>query len=301
MKKYLKAKRLIRVLIIIVVVSTVLLTAYFFVKSKHSDEEYLKISSSKGEKITNDEVIDEPDQTEEEIEEEESDFPDEDIDTNTDEQSEESTTSPVAEPTSPPAQPQTQPSEQPAPAPTNWWSYPSVIEEIPVDQVSLNVVMNKSRKLSASYAPTDLVILQSMPGIRVNKTLYVRSIIVEPLRQLGAAAIAEGIDLSVISAYRSYATQQGTYQYWVNYNGGNVNAADQVSARPGHSEHQLGTTVDFSTSEIGDAIGSQFNSTKANSWLLNNAPRFGFKLSYPAGQETVTGFAHEGWHWRYNP
>ncbi len=297
MNKYLKDKRPLRVLIIIVVVSTVLLTAYFFVKSMNSDEEYLNISTSKSEKITDDEVNDEPDQPEEEIEEEESDSPEEDIDTNTDEQPEEGTPSSVVEPSTSP----TQPSEQPTPPPTNWWSYPSVIEEIPVDQVSLNVVMNKSRKLSASYAPTDLVILQSMPGIRVNKTLYVRSIIVEPLRQLGAAATAEGIDLSVISAYRSYATQQGTYQYWVNYNGGNVNAADQVSARPGHSEHQLGTTVDFSTSEIGDAIGSQFNSAKANSWLLNNAPRFGFKLSYPAGQETVTGFAHEGWHWRYNP
>lgn len=276
------------------------LTGYFFFRNKNT-EGNVKISTSEKEEIKGEDLIMETDQAEEDIQAELDDSTDENSATKTDEQPEVQTPPSVVEPTAPPQQPQTQPAQPPAPAPTNWWSYPSVIEEIPVGQVTLNVVMNKSRKLSSSYVPTDLVLLQSMPGIRVNKTLYVRSVIVEPLRQLGAAAQAEGIDLSVISAYRSYATQQGTYQYWVNYNGGNVNSADQVSARPGHSEHQLGTTVDFSTSEIGDAIGSQFNSTKANSWLLNNAPKFGFKLSYPAGQETVTGFAHEGWHWRYNP
>lgn len=191
------------------------------------------------------------------------------------------------------------PTAESKPEPTkNWWSYPSVITEIPISEIDLNVVMNKSRKLPASYAPDDLVLLQSLPGIRVNKTLYVRSIMIEPLTALGQAAQEEGVDLSIISAYRSYQTQISTYQNWVNYNKGNVDAADQISARPGHSEHQLGTTVDFSTNEISDQIGSQFDRTVAATWLRENAPRFGFRMSYPAGQESVTGFAHESWHFR---
>src|SRR5690606_1306605 len=102
----------------------------------------------------------------------------------------------------------------------------------------------------------------------------------------------------VLSAYRSYGTQASTYQYWVNYNGSQV-AADQISARPGHSQHQLGTTVDFTTSEIGDRLGSEFDNTKASQWLLSNAYKYGFVISDPEGEVGVTGYGHESWHWRY--
>jgi D-alanyl-D-alanine carboxypeptidase len=52
-----------------------------------------------------------------------------------------------------------------------------------------------------------------------------------------------------------------TYQYWVNYNGGDTDEADKISARAGHSQHQLGTAIDFSTSSIGDVVGSAFTGT----------------------------------------
>jgi zinc D-Ala-D-Ala carboxypeptidase len=80
---------------------------------------------------------------------------------------------------------------------------------------------------------------------------------------------------------------------------GNVDFVDKISARAGHSEHQLGTAVDISSSEVGDALGSKFNASKTSKWLLENAPKYGFRLSYPEGQELETGFNHEGWHFRW--
>mgnify|MGYP001736045423 CR=1 FL=1 len=61
------------------------------------------------------------------------------------------------------------------------------------------------------------------------------------------AAATDGVTLLVSSAYRSYAVQQQTYQYWVSVNGQQV--ADQLSARPGYSEHQTGLAIDFASPE----------------------------------------------------
>ncbi len=63
----------------------------------------------------------------------------------------------------------------------------------------------------------------------------------------------------------------------------------------GYSEHQLGTTVDFTTSDIGTSF-SGFEQTQAYQWLLDNAYKYGFTLSYPQGN---TYYQFEPWHWRF--
>ena len=125
------------------------------------------------------------------------------------------------------------------------------------------------------------------------------AVVLEPLRNSNAKAAADGVDLSVISGYRSFEYQEKTYRHWIDTNGGDRDAANRVSARPGHSEHQLGSAVDFSTAEINYGIGGRFHRTEACAWLLENAPNFGFRLSYPEGKERETRYSHEGWHWRY--
>lgn len=192
---------------------------------------------------------------------------------------------------------------QPKPAPstsTNWWEYPDKIYKTKRNGDDLLVLVNKAYKLSSSYEPNDLVDAKTS-GIRTkgNGTYYVRQILISDLKKLNKAAKNENVDLSVISAYRSYSTQASTYQYWVNYNGGCVSCADQISARAGHSQHQLATAIDFSTNEIGDALGSSFNNTRASGWLQKNAYKYGFVLSYPKGYEKITGYSYESWHYRY--
>jgi len=103
----------------------------------------------------------------------------------------------------------------------------------------------------------------------------------------------ENIELFIYSAYRSFDEQEALKgQYTVTYGSGTAN---QFSADQGYSEHQLGTTVDLITTGIGGTLDG-FEATQAYVWLLNNAHKYGFVLSYPANNEF---FVFEPWHWRY--
>lgn len=105
-------------------------------------------------------------------------------------------------------------------------------------------------------------------------------------------ALEEGIKIWVVSAYRSFSTQavlKGAYT--VTYGSG----ANTFSADQGFSEHQLGTTVDFTTEGLGGGL-SGFGSTAAFAWLQENAHRYGFTLSYPDGNSY---YVYEPWHWRF--
>ena len=110
------------------------------------------------------------------------------------------------------------------------------------------------------------------------------------------AAVTDGVTMLVSSAYRSYAVQQQTYQYWVSVNGQQV--ADQLSARPGYSEHQTGLAIDFASPE-GCRLEECYRDTLAGQWLVKNAPRYGYILRFPDGRQSVTGYLFEPWHYRY--
>ena len=71
-----------------------------------------------------------------------------------------------------------------------------------------------------------------------------------------------------------------------------------MSAAPGHSQHQLGTAVDFTNSVAAYQVQPVFGQTSAAWWLQNHATRYGFVLSYPPGKDE-TGYRFEPWHYRY--
>ncbi len=103
----------------------------------------------------------------------------------------------------------------------------------------------------------------------------------------------DDITLKIVSGFRSFTEQSSLKSgYKVVYGSGTAN---QFSADQGYSEHQLGTTVDISTpSET--AVFTNFESTPAYQWLVDNAYRYGFVLSYPKGN---TYYQFEPWHWRF--
>lgn len=116
--------------------------------------------------------------------------------------------------------------------------------------------------------------------------------VVEFLDDLLEEAEEDGVDLRVVSGFRSFARQATLKsQYVVTYGSG----ANQFSADQGYSEHQLGTTFDFSTEALGDNFSS-FGSTEGFEWMEDNAHKFGFVLSYPEGNEY---YQYEPWHWRF--
>jgi D-alanyl-D-alanine carboxypeptidase len=149
--------------------------------------------------------------------------------------------------------------------------------------------------LPGGYAPTDLVDT-SQAGL--NGSYFIRTIAVSDLKAMVAAALADGAHLAVQSAYRSYTGQVLTFNGWVSQVG--YGEALKTSARPGHSEHQLGTAIDFRA--VGG--GSPWNypdwaKTTEGAWLAANAWTFGWVMSYPSGSSAVTCYRYEPWHYRY--
>jgi D-alanyl-D-alanine carboxypeptidase len=110
------------------------------------------------------------------------------------------------------------------------------------------------------------------------------------LEMVGAAK-RSGITLVFSSGYRSFEYQKYVYAREVKTYGQEV--ADRESARPGASQHQLGTAIDFGS------ITDAFAQSRAGKWLAAHAEEYGFSLSYPLGYEGVTGYRYESWHYRF--
>jgi D-alanyl-D-alanine carboxypeptidase len=149
--------------------------------------------------------------------------------------------------------------------------------------------------VGSAYAPADLV---SVSNAGIAGAGYVRRLALSDLRAMDRAARAVGIRLRVVSAYRSHASQRAVFASWVQKSG--YVQAVQYSARAGHSEHQLGTTIDFSFVGGGDPWNyADFGRTRAGVWLKGNAWRYGWILSYPAGASRQVCYGYEPWHYRY--
>lgn len=155
------------------------------------------------------------------------------------------------------------------------------------------ILVDKENALPADYEPQDLIELTGRDvSYRVNRSgMFLRVAAADALEEMAAASRAEGLTLTASSAYRSYEYQAQVYERNVRQMG--QEAADRESARPGHSQHQLGLVVDFGS------ITDAFADTVEGKWLAANASRFGWSLSYPAGYEHITGYKWESWHYRY--
>jgi len=167
-------------------------------------------------------------------------------------------------------------------------------ELIAVDGSSLTAVVGKQITLG-NYVPADLVELPSYLVAPGRKPKQVRQEVAAALEGMAKAALADGVTLYVDSAYRSYDTQNNLFYRYAGNEG--IFKAERYSARPGQSEHQLGTAVDFGGTSV-DYKTTFFN-TAQGTWLFNNAHKFGFALSYPRNSEEITGYIYEPWHYRY--
>ena len=117
------------------------------------------------------------------------------------------------------------------------------------------------------------------------------------LIEMISAAKADNANIIILSAYRSYWSQQATFSSWVISAG--LAAAETFSARPGHSQHQLGTTFDYTSESIKLGLTKDLTQTIEGKWMAQNAHKYGFVISYPKGAEAITGYIYEPWHYRY--
>ncbi len=161
-------------------------------------------------------------------------------------------------------------------------------------------VVNRNSGLASDFEPPDL----ETPALAFRNAyivpIRVRKVVLQPLYDLLAAANEAGLHVIAASAYRSYQEQAVAYETWKRRY---PDRAETFSAAPGHSEHQLGTVVDFSTSfmqaDYGEVFHTDFFKLAEGRWLYDYSPQYGFTLSYPAWAEQVTGYQWEPWHFRY--
>lgn len=147
--------------------------------------------------------------------------------------------------------------------------------------------------LNEHYAPTKLTNIDSEYLYKPEEAKQIHASVWPFLEDLLAKAKRDEIDLKIISAYRSFGEQTSLKAgYKFVYGAGTAN---QFSAEQGYSEHQLGTTVDFTTSTIG-ATFNGFSKTPIYQWLLEHASQYGFTLSYPENNDY---YEFEPWHWRF--
>lgn len=168
---------------------------------------------------------------------------------------------------------------------------------VPQDD-SVGVLVNKDRALPVEYIPQDLVVpnipfsfSEDLPKKKMRKEAA------HAVERLFAQAERDGLQLTGVSAYRSYQRQQEIFDRNSKIKG--EAEANKVSARPGESEHQTGLAIDVSAPSVNYQLVEAFGETKEGKWLRENAHKYGFIIRYPEGKEKTTGYQYEPWHLRY--
>jgi LAS superfamily LD-carboxypeptidase LdcB len=160
-------------------------------------------------------------------------------------------------------------------------------------------VLDPMYRLSSSYKPTNLVRITWRGVISPKGGYWLKREAADAASAMFAAAAVEKIQLKILSAYRSYSAQVQVFAKWVAKSG--LQQARKYSAVPGHSEHQLGTTVDIGSLTGVAWSNPKFATSPTALWLEAHAYKFGFVRSYPAGAANIalSCYGAEAWHWRY--
>jgi LAS superfamily LD-carboxypeptidase LdcB len=146
--------------------------------------------------------------------------------------------------------------------------------------------------LNEHYVPESLKQIENEWKYTEAKDMKLHSKVIPYFNDMLAAAKTDGVDLWVVSAYRSFGDQATLKGNYLTTYGSGANA---FSADQGFSEHQLGTTLDFTTKGLGGGLDG-FGDTAAFSWLKDNAHKYGFVMSYPPNNAY---YEYEPWHWRF--
>ncbi len=145
--------------------------------------------------------------------------------------------------------------------------------------------------------------------------IYMRKEAYEAFKEMHAAAQADGINLTIVSATRTFGAQKGIWERkWsgVTKVGGKnlaTSTPDPVarakailtySSMPGTSRHHWGTDIDLNN--LNNEWFESGTGQKIYNWLTLNAGDYGFCQTYTViGEERPHGYLEERWHWSYTP
>jgi len=170
--------------------------------------------------------------------------------------------------------------------------YPPGTGDLPIghERVSRDV------PLPLEYRPSDLVQVDGRWNFHgADYPKYLRREAARAVEGMLSRAEREGISIRIFSAFRSSERQRYLYLRQIEKSG-----LDQKTvAKPGHSEHQLGTAVDLCGLDPKSVASATFDRTREGKWLGSNARAHGFLMSYTVENSAVSGYLPEPWHYRY--
>ncbi len=167
-----------------------------------------------------------------------------------------------------------------------------VLEKLSKTDSELLKKYSKVYFLNENYNPPQLVNVDPKYLLQKDKQTQIHAEVWPHLQKMLDDSLVSGVNIEILSAFRSFNTQASLKSaYKVTYGSG----ANKFSADQGYSEHQLGTTLDFTTPKIGTVL-SGFDKTAEYKWLQENAHKYGYVLSYP---KENTYYIFEPWHWRF--
>ncbi len=168
------------------------------------------------------------------------------------------------------------------------------VELIPLSNLKFEVKRNHDARilghLPYEETPKEKLVLIE-PNIEVHMDMR------DSLLKMREEAKKDGIYLVFLSGYRSINLQNDIFYSLKSIRNQEAAERARVSAPPGYSEHSTGFAID-----IGDAtqretdFETDFENTNAFRWLMKNAAKFHFKLSFDRDNKYID---YEPWHWRY--
>ena len=169
----------------------------------------------------------------------------------------------------------------------DWYEY---IQEVKDPYCYLSLV-NKNFSLPKDFTPSDLV--------QVNGGGTLREKASESYINMRDDAKKENLTLVLRSSFRNYYSQVQSFNDIAVARG--YTAALRQVAKAGHSEHQLGLSIDVFHKRYEGGLSShmRFEDTKEFKWMIQNAHKYGFILRYPENMIDIHGYTYEPWHWRY--
>ncbi|MFH1608995.1 MAG: M15 family metallopeptidase, partial [Patescibacteria group bacterium] len=146
--------------------------------------------------------------------------------------------------------------------------------------------------LNEHYMPVSLSYIGVGSKSTQSSNIQIHSDVLPYLEKLISAGNLDNMGIRAQSAYRSFGKQSEIKsKALITYGIG----ANKFSADQGYSEHQLGTAIDFTTIKTAGVLDG-FEKTPEYKWLLENAYKYGFVISYPVGNSY---YEFEPWHWRF--
>lgn len=166
------------------------------------------------------------------------------------------------------------------------------------------VLVSPEHKISKEVSANQLVTVDG--GQQIDRRIQ------QPYEELVAAARKAGIQLKLISAFRSVSDQTSVFNTRVAQLMSRENLSEEAAKKramqtmtePGYSEHHTGLAIDvvdqeWLASNPSMILDESYSEHTGAKWLQENARRFGFIVRYPDGKEAITKITYEPWHLRY--